>query len=70
METLDRRISASTDQLDTLKREKKSDRSVWGLPPEDVGGRHSRGHYFQQPFCGNNLSEKLDRFTKVLCKTV
>ena len=49
METLDRRISASTDQLDTLKREKKSDRSVWGLPPEDAGGRHSRGHHFNNP---------------------
>jgi hypothetical protein len=46
METLDRRISASTDQLDTLRREKRSERTVWDASQQrqsaDVTGRHSR----------------------------
>ena len=58
METLDRRISASTDQLDTLRREKKSDRSVWGLDPDAAaaeGGRQSRGPPRPQTSASNHV---------------
>ena len=45
METLDRRISASSDQLDTLRREKKH---VW-VESDDLG-RHSRhGRHSSRP---------------------